>query len=256
MRPQFRTYAVGEVVVLEVAGQLGNTVEDLDHAIELALAEAPRGVVCDLSAGLENADAGAVELLARVGRHVRNWAGVPVAVVCPDPQVHLALAAHPLGRHLIVRESVPEAMSVVLWPPTPSVESLHLAPHPTSSRTSRDFVSRTLLHWRLGELLPAASLVVSELVTNSTVHAGTEIDLSLAWQRPALRLTVRDHSSALPRQQEAGLEVHGRGLAIIASLSRAFGVLPTADGGKVVWAVLEAPQSDPMCSGAPSDSAA
>jgi signal transduction histidine kinase len=251
-----RTYAVDEVAVLEASGLLGDTVEDLDHAIELALAEAPRGVVCDLSAVLEDADAGPVELLARVGRHVRNWAGIPVAIACPDRRVHVALAAHQVGRHLIVRESVPEAMSAVLWTRTPLVESLHLAPHPTSSRTSRDFVSRTLLDWRLGGLFPSASLVVSELVTNSTVHAGTEIDLSVAWQRPALRLTVRDHGPGLPRQREAGLEVHGRGLAIIDSLSRAFGVLPTADGGKVVWAVLEAPQSSPMSSGAPSDSAA
>ena len=30
------------------------------------------------------------------------------------------------------------------------------------------------------------------------------------------------------------------GLALIAELSRAWGVLPTADNGKVVWAVLDA----------------
>jgi hypothetical protein len=36
-------------VVLTVEGRLGDVVEDLCWAIQLALAEGPRGVVCDLS---------------------------------------------------------------------------------------------------------------------------------------------------------------------------------------------------------------
>ncbi len=52
-----RTYAVDQVVVIEVAGPLSDVVEDLHHAIKLALAEVPRGVVCDLSSVLEGAGA-------------------------------------------------------------------------------------------------------------------------------------------------------------------------------------------------------
>jgi anti-sigma regulatory factor (Ser/Thr protein kinase) len=251
-----RTYPVGQVMVLEVAGLLGEVVEDLEREIKLALAEDPRGVVCDLSAVLEGAQPGAVDLLASAGRHVRDWPGIPVAMACPDPQVRAALAAHPLGRHLIVTESILGALSAVLWTRIPAVEWLHLAPHPNSSRTARDFVTSTLLEWRLGAVISSASLVVSELVTNSTVHAGTEIDLSVAWDRRALRLTVRDHSSGLPRQRQAGLEVDGRGLTIVAGLCCAFGVLPTADGGKVVWAVLEVPPAKPNDQRVPSDPAA
>ena len=250
---QMRTYAVGPVVVLEVAGPLGDVVDNLDHATRLALAEAPRGVVCDLSAALEGVGAGVTDLLASAGRHVRDWPGIPVAVACPDPQVRAALAAHSLGRYLIVTESILGALSAVLWTPTPVVECLHLAPQPNSSRASRDFVTRTLLAWRLGALIPSAILVVSELVTNSTVHAGTEMNLSIAWDGRLLRLTVRDLGSGLPRPRQAGLEVHGRGLTIVADLCRAFGSLPSADGGKVVWAVL-APPTKP--SHVPSDPAA
>jgi len=32
---------------------------------------------------------------------------------------------------------------------------------------------------------------------------------------------------------------------VVAGVSRTFGVLPNADGGKVVWAVLEAPRPSP-----------
>jgi anti-sigma regulatory factor (Ser/Thr protein kinase) len=101
-------------------------------------------------------------------------------------------------------------------------------------------VSRTLLDWGLGRLIPSASLVVSELVTNSTIHAGSGVDLSISWDLEALRLTVRDNSPELPRQRFSRFDQNGRGLSVVAGLSRSFGVLPTADHGKVVWAVLNA----------------
>jgi anti-sigma regulatory factor (Ser/Thr protein kinase) len=82
--------------------------------------------------------------------------------------------------------------------------------------------------------------VVSELVTNSTIHAGSDIVVSLAWIPGALRLTVRDGSPDLPRQLYSKLDEHGRGLRVVAALSRSFGVLPTGEGGKVVWAVVNA----------------
>jgi hypothetical protein len=235
-----RTHVIGQVVVLEVAGLLGDVVQDLDRAIQLALADGPRGVVCDLSIVVEGADAGAVEVLANAGRHVRDWAGIPVAVACPDPRVRQALRGHPLGGHLIVTASILPAVSAVLATPFPAVEWLRLAPHATAPSTSRGFVARTLLGWGLGALIPSASLVVSELVTNATLHAGTDIALSVSWNPGGLRLTVRDNSPELPRQRFSQFDLHGCGLSVVAGLSRAYGVLPTADGGKVVWAVLNA----------------
>lgn len=77
-------------------------------------------------------------------------------------------------------------------------------------------------------------------MTNSTIHAGTDIVVSLAWNPGALRLTVRDGSPDLPQQRYSKFDEHGRGLIVVAGLARAFGVLPTGDGGKVVWAVLNA----------------
>jgi len=237
-----REQIMRDVVVLEVVGRLSDVVEDLDLAIQLALAEGPRGVVCDLSAVPEGAEPDALALLATAGRHVRDWAAIPVAFACQDPQVRGALSSHLLGGHLIVTATMASAVSAVLATPIPAVHWLRLAPHPTAPRASRDFVTRALLDWRLGRVIPAASLVVSELVTNSTMYAGTDIALSVSWHLGALRLAVRDNSSRLPRQVYSVLDLHGRGLTIVAGLSRAFGVLPTSDGGKVVWAVLDAPR--------------
>jgi hypothetical protein len=241
-----RKHAIHHVVVLDVVGRLGDVVEDLDRAIQFALAEGTRGVVCDLSVILEGAQPGAVEALAAAGRHVRDWRGMPVAMAGPDLRFGEALNAHPLGRHLIVTPSVLTAVSAVLATSTPAVEWLQLTPHPTAPRASRDFVTRTLLGWGLGSLIPSASLVISELVTNSSVHAGTDINVSIGWNLGALRLGVRDNSPDLPRQRYGRFDVHGRGLCVVAGLCRAYGVLPTADGGKVVWAVINAARSLPL----------
>lgn len=240
---QFRERAIRQVTVLEVTGRLGDVIEDLDGAIQVALAEGPRGVVCDLSAVIEDTDPGALEMLATAGRHVRDWPGTPVAVACPDPQVREALRVHPVGGHLIVTESMFSAVSAVLATPTLVVEQLSLAAHPTAPRASREFVTRTLRDWHLDAISPFASLVVSELVANSSVGAGTDIDLSVTWNLGALRLTVRDRGPALPGQRPPAPDLQGRRFtAVVAGRSRTFGALPTADGGRVVWAVLEAPR--------------
>jgi hypothetical protein len=240
-----RTHALGRGVVLAVAGRLDGLGQDLDRAIQLALADGPRSVVCDLSSVFEGADPSAVQMLATAGRHVRDWPALPVAVACPDPRVREALRVHPLGGNLIVTESMLTAVSAVLATPIPAVTWLRLAPHPTAPRAARDFVTRTLTDWDLGPLIPSACLVISELVTNATIHARTDIELSLAWSLGMLRLSVRDHSAKLPRPRKTHLGLHGRGLTIVAGFSHAFGVLPTTEGGKVVWAVLDGPAAAP-----------
>jgi hypothetical protein len=199
-------------------------------------------VVYDLSAALEGDEPVAVEVLATAGRHVRDWPGIPVGVACPNRQVREALGAHRLGRHLIVAESLFSVMSAVLATATPRVAKLQLAPHPTAPRACRDFVTRTLRDLHLNPVVPFARLVVSEMVVSSSVHAGTDIDLSVVWNLDALRLTVRDHGPALPGQQYSGVDLEGRGLTVVAGLSRAFGVLPATNGGKALWAVLNAPR--------------
>ena len=145
-------------------------------------------------------------------------------------------------------ESMFSAVSAVLATPTLTVERLRLAAHPTAPRASREFVTRTLRDWHLDPISPFASLVVSELVANSSMSAGTDIDLSVSWNLGALRLAVRDHGPALVGQPRSVLDLRSPGLPVVAGLSRTFGFLPTADSGQVVWAVLDAPRSRPSSS--------
>lgn len=237
-----RRHVIRQVTILEVAGRLSDVVQDLDHEIQVALAEGPRGVVCDLTGVLENAAPSAVEVLATAGRHVRDWPGIPVCVACPNAQLRELLAAHRLGGYLMLTASLLTGITSVLATPVLAVRRLPLAAHPTALRSARDFVTGTLQEGLLGSAAPFASRVVRELVASSCTEAGTEMDVSLAWDRGALRLAVRDHGPALSGQRPCALDLHGRTLTVVAGLSRAYGVLPTNDAGRVAWAVLDAPR--------------
>jgi hypothetical protein len=237
---RFRSHVSGRVVVLQVAGPLSDAVEGLDLATRCALAQDPRGVVCDLSQAVEVGESGALRGIATAGRHVRDWPGVPVAVGGLAPRYGARLRRMPLGDHLVVTDSLPAALTRVMQMSCPTVDSRRLAPHPTAPRAARDFVSRTLLDWGLGHRIPAACLLASELVSNAVLHAQTHLELTVAEHRASLRLAVRDHSRDMPLAGHGRGEARGRGLTLIEGLSSAWGILPAADGGKVVWAALDA----------------
>ncbi len=168
-----------------------------------------------------------------------------MGVVCPDPQLRQALRAHPLGRHLIAAESLFCALSAVLGTPTLSARTLRLAPHPTAPRAARDFVTRILQEWHLGPVVPHAVLLVSELVASSCTHAGTDIDVSMVWDRGALRLAVTDQGPTLAGQPHTDPDLREPGLSVVGELSRTSGFLPTSNGGTFTWAVLDAPRNPP-----------
>jgi hypothetical protein len=204
-----RARSVGPVVVLDVAGRLSDVVEELDLAARFSLAEGPKGVGCDLSSVVEVNAPGALRALATSGRHPRDWPGVPLSVAGLTQRAGDTLGGKPLGGHLMVIASLRESLSSVLQASLPAVESLRLAPDPTAARASRDFVSRALLDWRLSRLISSARLVVTELVTNATTHAGTDIELTVSKYRGAVRLAVADHSLDLPVERHDSTDTHG-----------------------------------------------
>ncbi|MFE7170891.1 SpoIIE family protein phosphatase [Streptomyces sp. NPDC057616] len=93
-------------------------------------------------------------------------------------------------------------------------------------------------------LVDDAVLVVSELVTNAVVHAGTEVVLEcrLEHDSGALVVEVGDHHpSRAPRDSEAEVPYetpeYGRGLRLVATLAESWGVT-FRKGTKTVWARL------------------
>jgi anti-sigma regulatory factor (Ser/Thr protein kinase) len=87
-------------------------------------------------------------------------------------------------------------------------------------------------------------IVANELCSNAVRHGGAPITLTVALQAGRVRISVRNRattpvaigSGASP----AGLDSGGRGLQLVARLSRAWG-WRSGDGTALVWAELEGP---------------
>jgi anti-sigma regulatory factor (Ser/Thr protein kinase) len=84
-----------------------------------------------------------------------------------------------------------------------------------------------------------ALLVLSELVTNAVLHATEPIMVLVTRQDDALRIEVSDGDTRMsdiaPRPARDPRRAGGRGLQIVNSLARDWGVTRRADG-KTVWA--------------------
>ncbi|MEU0598200.1 SpoIIE family protein phosphatase [Streptomyces sp. NPDC006393] len=101
-------------------------------------------------------------------------------------------------------------------------------------------VADVLAGWGLEELLFTTELIVSELVTNAIRHATGPIGLRLI-RNSTLTCEVSDGSSASPRVRHARTtDEGGRGVYLVAQLSRRWGSRQAAEG-KTIWAEQNLP---------------
>lgn len=103
---------------------------------------------------------------------------------------------------------------------------------------ARRFVSE-LLEDRHHDVIDAAVLLTSEVVSNAIVHgrSGPTVAVQLAPDR--VRVEVSDASPVLPVRKHYGLEATtGRGLMLLETIATAWGVEPL-ESGKRVWFDLE-----------------
>jgi DNA-binding NarL/FixJ family response regulator len=106
-----------------------------------------------------------------------------------------------------------------------------------SAGEARRFISATLEPWRLGTLLDTVTLLASELVTNAIVHAGSDVDVAVQLTERVARIEVTDRSDAAPAAPAAAGadQTSGRGLWMVDSIARDWGIRRLASGGKTVW---------------------
>ena len=119
-----------------------------------------------------------------------------------------------------------------------SEASQHFEQDAQSARAARRFVSQILTGWDddEGDLTDTVTLLVSELVTNAVIHAGSEVEVSVRLTPTAARIEVTDNSADSINPRDATQEEDsGRGLALVGSLARRWGVRPAPGGGKTVW---------------------
>lgn len=123
---------------------------------------------------------------------------------------------------------------------------LTLQPGANAPSVARSFVAehRGLL---ADEVIEDAQLLVSEVVANAVQHGRPAVVLRVRSSPPGIGIAVADAGDAMP--QHARNEPHrpapdatsGRGLAIVAALASAWGVIDAVPlPGKTVWFELNA----------------
>jgi len=132
---------------------------------------------------------------------------------------------------------------------THQVVSWDLPADPAEVARARTLAGRQLSEWGMEELLFTTELIVSELVTNAIRHAAGPIILRLI-RTDALICEVFDTSSTSPRLRHARTtDEGGRGLFIVAQLTRQWGTRYTPTG-KIIWTEQSMP-AGPDTSGEP-----
>jgi anti-sigma regulatory factor (Ser/Thr protein kinase) len=226
--------------VVAILGR-GRLPSDVAGELMAVLADQPPVVVCELD-GLAAAGAAVGAMFAPVAEYLRIWPGTVVVVVVHDRSLREQLMGAAQDR-LLVRASliagVADAGAMRL---RVKERRMRLAPLPSQVPEARAFVTRSLQSWGLADLVGPAVLVVSELVTNSVLHAVTVLDVAVSTLQGRVRVAVHDHAGGAPRAhpgQRLEDDVGGRGLQLVQAVTRGWGVLPGRRGGKTVWAVLD-----------------
>lgn len=150
-----------------------------------------------------------------------------------------------------VRAEVCRLHSAVITPPERVPPAVPPAGQPRAARSfpadlgapraARLFVTGVLWQWRAGHCADDAALVVTELATNTVLHAGSPFTVDVAALDGAVRISVREHARLAGASPDGALlAIPGHGLSVVSAVAAAWGIDATADG-KTVWAELRQP---------------
>src|SRR5688500_13146986 len=130
-----------------------------------------------------------------------------------------------------------------------------LPAEPASASAARRLVTEAVERSPLANTAAAdtAVLLVSEVVTNAVLHAGTSIRVKVRVDGRSVRVEVRDGSVALPsrRHYDEGAAT-GRGLELVELLASTWGTEQESNG-KVVWFEVSVDPSDGAIDQVPAD---
>ena len=209
-----------------------------NRVIEKALDE-PRAVLIDVNA-LRVPASSLWKVFTSARWHVSIWPDVPIILICAHPGRQRIIARSGVTRYVPVHASVEAALaSLTVGRPTRWRTSTELPSSLASLGKARELVAEWLAAWSHVELVPVATVVVNVFVENVLQHTACTPVLVLESDGEAVTISVQDDSS-IPAARHEDPHLGGdrvSGLAIVASVCRAWGSTPMPSG-KTVWAVL------------------
>jgi len=123
----------------------------------------------------------------------------------------------------------------------PYSSQLEMAPLPTAVACGRLHARNVLHEWRLSRAAEDASILVSELLTNSvkaSCHQGSSVRLRLMAAHSQVIVEAWDRNPRPPQLRQADyLDEGGRGLNVVAAIAVRWGYYRSGNW-KVVWAEL------------------
>jgi hypothetical protein len=235
------TRSAGEAVIVRPVGKLTlETYPALRDVLLKCAASEPTAIVVDLDA--MSADRTPLTVFTAVWMRISDWPGIPLLLAAARQPLRAMLDTSSVSRFVSTYRSVPAALQAINAVPARRRRQVPLPGDMTNAQRARRIVAQTCAEWGLTGIVSDAALVASELAENAVKHA-----CSAGWMRLELRggmftVAVADTDPRPPRLRPvAERGSGGRGLVVVAWLSRAWGHAPLPQGGKVVWAVLTVP---------------
>lgn len=121
-----------------------------------------------------------------------------------------------------------------------STEGCTLPPETGSVGEARRFVDAVLRSWDAEDTAWTCTQLVSELATNAVIHARTEFTLEISRSDSTIKVCVGDRSATSPAVRRYTSDATtGRGLRLVETMARRWGIERTGSAGKVVWFELD-----------------
>lgn len=231
-----RPAPLAELVSLDTGPPLGIAGERPVHTVQLAVGDVLLGFTDGLlerrSRSLVDGEEALLEVLdGLVGESPRSVCqhvieGMVSAEGFEDDCALLAVARTPVGhrRSTLVVPPVPEAV-----------------------KPARDWARRQMAEWGIDAEHEFTVITgLSELVTNTVLHAGTDAHVTLDVDDSRITVTVSDSGSrGVPRMADIDpVSGRGRGLGLVKSISDAFGTHRSATGSTVWFEIALTPAED------------
>ncbi|UJL27672.1 sulfate transporter [Mycolicibacterium vanbaalenii] len=226
--------------MLVLSGTLDSwTYREVRNSVIKAALDEPKAVVVDVS-DLHVPASSAWTAFTSARWHVSTWPDVPIVLVCAQEERRAAIQRSGASRWVPVPPDEASAAASIGEPHRLRRRARdELAADRSSLTRARGLVARWLTEWACPDLILAASTVATVLIENVLEHTASRPILVLEAFDGCVTVAVSDQSptpAALHESSGSGAHTVS-GLAIVATLSRSWGSIPTANG-KTVWTVL------------------